>query len=106
MTIAQTLRIVNEQGIPFRVRLIGPGQAYGRNDCLCNENADTLVEFYDARHPHTMYGQFVSRYFAATLLNSKNTNGLCLDGGVRDWNISADNMAAVLTFLNEELVPA
>jgi hypothetical protein len=87
-------------GIPFRVRVILKGDAYGLNNKLtCGDKP--LVAFYDLRYMHTEYGQFVSRYYLETLLKDKRLAelGLCLDGGVRDWNVDAGNMRALLAFL-------
>ena len=61
-----------------------------------------LVEFYDSRYPHTEFGQFVSRYYVSTILESGD-KGLCLDCGIPDWSISAKDMAAVRDWLKQEV---
>lgn len=61
-----------------------------------------LVEFYDSRYPHTEFGQFVSCYYVSTILESDD-RGLCLDGGVPDWSISAKDMAVIRTWLKQEV---
>jgi hypothetical protein len=81
----------------FNVRIVNTGDKYGLNDCLVNDKAP-MVEFYDTRYPHTQYGQFVSRYYVDTLLE-RDTGGLCLDGGVPSWTVSAEDMATVRNFL-------
>lgn len=88
-------------GIPFRSRIIEQGDKYGLNDCLVNRNADPIIQFFDRRFNHSENGQFVSSYYMATLLNQETNNGLCLQGGVPDWNISAASMDAVVSWLEE-----
>lgn len=84
----------------FNVRIVRTGDKYGREMCLTHEKDEPLVEFYDAR-----YNQFVSRYYASTLLESGGyPGGLCLDGGHPDeWSVSAEGMARVIDHLREEL---
>lgn len=87
----------------WNVRIVNTGDNYGLNMCLLNVKAP-MVEFYDSRYPHTQYGQFVSRYYISTILSQDSrggqySNGLCLDGGVPAWNVSAEDMAQVITFL-------
>ena len=64
----------------FNVRIVNAGDTYGRNDCLVNDKAK-LVEFYDKRYLQDSWmgrGQFVSRYYASTLLDGSGyPNGLC-----------------------------
>ena len=86
----------------FNIRIVNTGDTYGRNDCLVNDKA-RLVEFYDKRYLHDSWmgrGQFVSRYYASTLLDGSGyPTGLCLDGGVAEWAVSADGMAQVLEYI-------
>lgn len=89
----------------WNVRIVKTGDQYGRAMCLTNTKPP-MVEFYDSRYPHTQYGQFVSRYYISTILNQDGyggqySNGLCLDGRVPAWNVSAEDMAQVVTFLKE-----
>jgi len=85
----------------WNVRIVYTGDRYGRAMCLTNIDAP-LVEFYDNRFPHTDYGQFVSRYYVSTILEESNyPAGLCLDGRVPEWQVSADDMDAVIIFLKE-----
>ena len=88
----------------WNVRIVKTGDKYGRDMCLTNDKAP-MVEFYDSRYPHTQYGQFVSRYYISTILNQDKygyyqyPNGLCLDGRVPAWHVSAEDMVDVLYFL-------
>jgi hypothetical protein len=66
-----------------------------------------LVEFYDSRYPHTEYGQFVSRYYVATILGTdrwgSGEGALILDGGNRaQWTVSEEDMKTVRNYLKEE----
>jgi len=87
----------------WNVRIVKTGDKYGRDMCLTNDKAP-MVEFYDSRYPHTEYGQFVSRYYISTILSQdsrggKYSNGLCLDGRVPAWLVSAEDMVEVVSFL-------
>jgi hypothetical protein len=87
----------------FNVRIVKTGDKYGRNDCLVNDKAP-MVEFYDSRHNHSDFdgrGQFVSRYYISTLTTSQYPNGLCLDGGIPEWSVSADGMKQVLEYIQQ-----
>jgi len=89
----------------FNVRVVNQGDKYGRDFCLTHDGDRPLVEFYDARYPHTQFGQFVSRYYVSTILGTDGygsaEGGLSLDGGIPEWTVSADDMATVRTFLQE-----
>ena len=95
-----TMKVTNSNGLSFNVRIVRKGDTYGRNNCLTNDDDRSLVEFYDTRYAHTPLGQFVSRYFAFTLLERAGEYvGLNLDGGVPDWTIDADAMDQVRSWL-------
>jgi hypothetical protein len=87
----------------FNLRIVKPGERYGLNDCLVNDSDsnDALVEFYDARYLHTPHGQFVSRYCAATFLDVKG--GLCLQGGIPAWSLTAEQVRAAQNTVREYL---
>ena len=92
------------KNIPFRVVIVPRGSAYGRpgtNGMRPLVAADHLVEFYDLRYPHDTEhgGQFVTRYHIASLLERPDMTGLCMDGGVPDWVLSAYNMEQVRAYL-------
>lgn len=89
--------VTNDRGVTFAVRIVKKGEGYGVGDKLVA--SDDFVEFYDTRHKHTPIGQFVSRYCFNTLYEDRDrlaTRGLCLDGGVPDWNITAENFVVAL----------
>lgn len=86
----------------FFVRIVRKGDRYGLDFCLTHNENEPMVEFYDTRYPHTEFGQFVSRYYLSTTLEGDNT-GLCLYGGVPEWTVSAEDMAAVRAWLKLEV---
>jgi hypothetical protein len=73
------------------------GDAYGL-DMKLTHSGKPMVEFYDAHYEHTDFGQFVSRYYADTLLEGMDDapgRGLCLDGGVPEWSVSGEALFRV-----------
>jgi hypothetical protein len=98
---------VVSNGIPFHARLVKKGEKYGLNRCITHDGNEPLVEFYDARFVKGFesLGQFVSRYYVNTILGTSEFSfndcrkGLCLDGGVRAWNIDGDGMKKVIDWL-------
>ena len=91
----------------FNVRVVNQGDKYGRNLCLTHSKQEPMVEFYDARYPHSEFGQFIGRYFVATILGKEGyygsgEGGLCLDGGnPNEWSVSEEDMATVRSFLQK-----
>lgn len=59
-------------------------------------NDNGIISFYDARfiEGFTEYGQFISSYFVSTFFE-RGYSGLCLDGGIPDWTVSADGIEKV-----------
>ena len=94
------LNIVS-RGIPFNVHIVNKGDQYGLKNGLTHNEEEPLVEFYDARYPHTELGQFVSRYYLTTLLDKNKDVGLDLDGGIPDWKIQAKEMNEVIEWLEK-----
>lgn len=97
---ASVFEVDSVKGFPFRVRVVKPGELYGRDGVYVN-NDEPLVEFYDSRHPSSdsytnELGQFITRYHASTLLNDANPNvGLRLYGDVPAWEVPAEWMTVV-----------
>ncbi len=83
----------------WTVRIVRNGQSYGATNSLVHNQEDPLVEFYDTRYDHTPDGQFVSRYYKSTLM-ANNRDGLCLQGGVPDWQIDGDALKNIKEWLN------
>jgi hypothetical protein len=100
-------QIITDRGLRFNVRIVAMGDLYGLNDCKVHDEVEPMVEFYDDRY-HEGFGergQFVSRYYASTLLGHGHT-GLCLDGGVPDWSVDTLGMLRVQDYLQGYLAGA
>jgi hypothetical protein len=95
----------NEHGRVFAVRLLPGGARYGRTNSLIADGL--MVEFYDTTGaddgPFGPLGQFVSRYYVATILGTdgygSGQGGLDLDGGVPVWKIGAAAMGEIRSWL-------
>ncbi len=84
---------IKSDGIPFNV-------------VLDTEQDEPIVSFYDARYDFTEYGQFTGgSYYVSTLMENPE-GGLCLHGGVPDWNVNAAGMKKVMQWLSEAMQPA
>lgn len=95
------IKIFNDQGKIWCVRIVFKDDQYGLNDCLTHGADFPLVEFFDTRYEHTPLGQFVTRYYVETLLD-RETGGLLLDGGNHEWQVSAKGMERIRNWLSEE----
>ena len=90
----------------FNVRILHKGEKYGLEDCLIHKERKPLVEFYDYRHRNNQEwkrGQFVSRYYAETILEHDPNNALSLDGGIPAWTVPPASMREILAWLLQEL---
>jgi hypothetical protein len=100
-------------GREFLVRVIRKGDRYGLDNCLVHDDARNwgpMIEFWDLTNANKPGlgglggfgpdGQFVSRYYARTLAEDYREGsarqGLCLHGGVPEWNVDAAAMTKVL----------
>ena len=92
-------------GLTWTVRLVRKGDPYGLNLQVVHDKDDPMVEFYDTRHPHTEWGQFVSRYNLSTLREHPE-RGINLDGGIPDWSVSAELMSEVYAWLPDNVLDA
>lgn len=91
----------NSNGVPFNSRIVKKGEKYGLDFCLTYDENEPLVEFYDARYPHTEFGQFVSRYYYSTLSKDPG-RGINLDGGVDDWFVDAHQVDLALAEIEKK----
>lgn len=99
-----TLRITEPgTGIEWLVVLVRIGQRYGRHEEQTGLRyfvaSEPMVEFWDTRHDHDRdhHAQFVSRYFATSILNC--SGGITLDTGSGDWWIGPDVLKRVQAWL-------
>jgi hypothetical protein len=96
------INIESATGAPLVARLVLPGMGYGRWDqghwAMVHDKADPMIEFYDQRDFHGVYGYFVSRYYFSTLDHRQGPGryGLLLDTGSQDWSVSGQAMTRVL----------
>lgn len=95
------LQVTNDNGIKFNVRIIRKGDSYGLNNCLIHDEDKPLVEFYDDRYKQgfSESGQFVTRYYAETILRHSSFCGVDLEGSIADWFISAENVKQVQRYI-------
>lgn len=99
----EVMSITAENGVRFNARILREGDQYGTSGTLFWEHEDRPgVEFYDARHGHTDFGQFVSRYFVETILEGNPARGLDLYGGEPSWTIDGRSMLLVRQWLHHE----
>jgi hypothetical protein len=96
--------ITNGNGRQFFVRTVLQGDRYGLNECLTHDKDRPLVEFYDYTYANQKTfgprGQFVARYYVSTLLKDHRPGtGLCLDGGIPEWNVDAAPYSVVVALL-------
>ena len=103
------LTITNNKGRQFNIRIVPQGEKYGRNDCVTNNDTDPIVAFYDATYIQPehgwRHGQPCSSYFATTLLSDGDEiarRGLCLHGGIKEWDIDGKAMAVVIDYIKKE----
>ena len=100
-------QFTNSSGYVFLVRVMEPGDSYGRDDVLTWEGDSKLgqrcVEFYDAKHIDPSFGkrgQFVSRYYEETLLSGNKTGvGINLHGAVPVWSIDGATFGNIMDWV-------
>lgn len=114
--MASKTQVTSNHGVVYTVRLVRNGDHYGSNFCLVHDKEDPLVEFYDAKNTHDydfvgsredakaagaeVLGQYVSRYYLSTLLESAAvTPGINLCGHVPRWVIDGDALREALSAL-------
>jgi len=84
---------------PMRVILLDAGED-NPNFPAATEPNKAIVEFYDGRYQHTPDGQFVSRYYADTLLEKRHpTQGLDLMGYEESWKIDGRTYGLVRNWI-------
>src|SRR5574344_1404414 len=97
--------VENNKGKQFAAKLLAKGDAYGLDKCLTWDKEKPCVEFYDVTYAGDGFdevGQFVSRYYASTILDSDG--GLCLDGEIPAWTIDSMSMDKVRAWMQKRLL--
>lgn len=100
------VRIFNCKAQDFTIRVVSKGQKYGLNNCLTHDSHDHLVEFYAtkwASKEFGVFGQFLSRYYFSTILDSKYPSGLRLWGDDDSTTLTADEMAQIKAVLAHQV---
>lgn len=120
LTVSNATGAHAHAGKTFTVRLVRAGTTFGREGRRTwpdNDHAaaradlgDALVEYYDAAYAGTdgfdPHGQFVSSYYASTLLErTAPETGINLEGGVPSWSVDAAAQAHVTDWLRTALGP-
>jgi len=95
-----TMHTTSISGLPLLVVFLPPGTWAGYPAAKSDK---PLVEFYDTRYDHTLFGQFTGgRYYADELLKvDRIGRGLALNGSNRDWMISATEIAKIRTWVED-----
>ena len=73
-----------------------------------NISTAAMVEILDTENAHPTFsprGQFVSSYYASTLLEHRDGAGIDLHGGVPAWTMNAGDVSQMLAFIRETLRP-
>lgn len=120
------ISVVNDAGRKFNVVVVLPGERYGscfhrdkegRLPCV-NENAEPLVEFWDAKQEGNpafddqLRGQFTGgRYHLSTLdgtseFSHPSPYGIQLDGGIDVWQVSAQNVEDAIAYARQAAAEA
>lgn len=99
-----THQFTSDQGKNMTVRIVLQGESYGLNNVLTHEKPMPLVEFY---FRGTEAEAFISRYYLNTLIDTKGgqRTGLCLDGRMREYDLSSEDMAGVANFVGTDVIP-
>ena len=104
------LKVTNDEGRVFNVRVVEEGGEYGRGGVLIHDDHRPMIEFYDATFEDDPrfaddwdgLGQFVSRYYLETLADGigegRLEHGLALDGGHPVWTVSAKNVREAVAY--------
>jgi len=100
-TVEAHVVVTNDEGRAFSVVVVLEGERYGLNDCLTHDKADPLVEFYDMTGDDRAFTG--GRYYLSTLAGEDQWalqpgEGLDLNGGVRDWSVSWENVCEAVAY--------
>jgi len=92
-------------GVVFRAVVVEPNEAivlrHGR-PAVRNEYTKPVVKFFDTRHDHGPFGQFVSDYFIETLIEGardRQVRGLILWDTTPAWRLDAQAYQRVIDWL-------
>jgi hypothetical protein len=110
MTTTTAPTFTADNGVTFAVRIVRPGEGYGRSRAVTNHTDQALVEMFDARYAgkngFEAEGQIIAQYNLGSLLNDPDTltnYGLNMHFGVPAWSIDGDTMGAILFHIERNL---
>ena len=92
--------VVKDWQTTWLIRIVEPGDTYGKNMCLTNTATEAYIEFYDPCNPFTEdsdFGYFVARYYKQNIMEGEG--GLKLYGNDPTWQISDEGMEKVRKWL-------
>ena len=107
MGVEMMLEVTTKRGVEFNVVVCRAGQASKRRSGAASEQfrgvpfiaEQSVVEFYDARYGRTDLGQFV-RALDMSEFSDDYPNGLCMYGGVPDWDVDSETMTRVADYVS------
>jgi hypothetical protein len=107
MSTERTIKIIRDGENHWCIRLLTEGETMflGKvNNLSIQEIGEgAVVQFYDCDYEHTDLGQFAASYDAGNFLKWSADKGLSLNDGVPKWEISADGIKKVRTWLTQIL---
>lgn len=100
-----TTEVTSDAGRRWRVQIVfdklAGGTSYDARGRVLAEKPQPIVEFYDLAHGEK--GQFVSSYFASTLVDRNPGVGLDLYGGEPAWEIDGDTMDHIMIWVRSQV---
>lgn len=106
--------ITNREGKEFKIRIVwdkpAGGTSYDSKGRVVHERLQPTVEFYDMTHADDPAyptfkgkGQFISSYYASTLVDRRPQTGLSLYGGEPAWQIDWRTMDDLIAWIKQEV---
>ncbi|MGB0818154.1 MAG: hypothetical protein ACPGQQ_04520 [Candidatus Puniceispirillaceae bacterium] len=90
-----------ERSKSWAVKIFGPDQ---EGDYMPEEPTVAFYDFDLRGETFGEFGQFTGgSYFAETLLDRSDTRGICLHGGVDDWNVGGEAFFNIVHWIKKEL---
>lgn len=84
----------------YKIRVIEPGQVYGKHRPVLNGTDEPLVEFYQlperSRDTPWLTGVFISRYRLSSLMEAAGSGPLMLLGSQSDHRLSGEEIHEIV----------
>jgi hypothetical protein len=96
------IRVTNDSGVEFIVRVLREGDKYGRNKDLTYTSTESIIEFFDPSYIFTSceYGEWVSRYLVSNF-QTLPTELFYLDDKFNGWYLNGENILEIQEWLYE-----